>query len=107
MPASPGQCNWENPEEKSVELQFSILKKLEAVGMETGICVPGQYNHLLCPEFQGGNQEERSLSLYIAPDGGSAVWVCFHTKCGWKGSTQAFAGNSSAASQVTPVKKKR
>lgn len=39
------------PEEKRVDLQFNILKKrLEAVGMDTGICMPGQYNHLLCPE---------------------------------------------------------
>ncbi|XP_020230809.1 twinkle homolog protein, chloroplastic/mitochondrial isoform X2 [Cajanus cajan] len=96
------------PVEKHVELQFNILKKkLDAVGMETGICVPGQYNHLLCPKCLGGDQEERSLSLYIAPDGGSAAWVCFRAKCGWKGSTQAFAGRSSSTSQVTPVQKKR
>jgi hypothetical protein len=38
-------------EENSVEMQFEVLKKkLETVGIETGICVPGQYNHLLCPE---------------------------------------------------------
>ena len=37
--------------EKSVEFQLNILKKkLEAIGMETGMCEPGQYNHLLCPE---------------------------------------------------------
>jgi len=41
----------ESSEAKSVELQYGILKeRLEAVGMETGICVPGQYNHLLCPK---------------------------------------------------------
>lgn len=91
-----------------MEFQFSILKKkLKAVGMDTGICMPGQYNHLLCPECLGGDQEEKSLSLYIAPDGGSAAWVCFRGKCGWKGSIQAFAGGSSAASRVIPVKKKR
>ncbi|KAK7303608.1 hypothetical protein RJT34_14518 [Clitoria ternatea] len=107
----PRPVHLENPEEKSAELQFNILKKkLEAVGMETGICVPGQYNHLLCPECLGGDQEERSLSLYIAPDGGSAVWVCFRAKCGWRGSTQAFAGSSPhsrAMSQVMQVKRKR
>jgi hypothetical protein len=38
-------------EENNVEMQFEVLKKkLETVGIETGICVPGQYNHLLCPE---------------------------------------------------------
>ncbi|KAK7329649.1 hypothetical protein VNO77_23821 [Canavalia gladiata] len=105
----PRPVHLENPEEKNVEMQFSILKqRLEAVGMDSGICVPGQYNHLLCPECQGGDSGEKSLSLYIAPDGGSAVWVCFRAKCGWKGSTQAFAGSSSySMSQAFPVKKKR
>ncbi|KAL9320589.1 hypothetical protein ACSQ67_012428 [Phaseolus vulgaris] len=104
----PRPVQLESPGSKSVELQFNILKKrLEAVGMETGICVPGQYNHLLCPECQGGERAERSLSLYIAPDGGSAAWVCFRGKCGWKGNTQAFAGGRSAASKVIPVNKKR
>ncbi|KAK2394672.1 DNA helicase [Trifolium repens] len=98
-------------EENSVEMQFEVLKKkLETVGIETGICVPGQYNHLLCPECQGGDRVEKSLSIYIAPDGGSAVWVCFRGKCGWKGSTQAFAGSNSYSTtmkQLIPVKKKR
>ncbi|BAT87716.1 Twinkle-like protein [Vigna angularis] len=104
----PRPVQLENPEAKRAELQFNILRKrLEAVGMETGICEPGQYNHLICPECQGGEGSEKSLSLYIAPDGGSAAWVCFRGKCGWKGSTQAFAGSRSAASIVTPVNKKR
>ncbi|PNX95511.1 nucleic acid binding protein, partial [Trifolium pratense] len=42
---------------------------------------------------------------------GSAAWVCFRGKCGWKGSTQAFAGSSSsystAMNQLIPAKKKR
>ncbi|CAJ2657864.1 unnamed protein product [Trifolium pratense] len=99
-------------EENNVEMQFAILKKkLEIVGIETGICVPGQYNHLLCPKCQGGDTVEKSLSIYIPPDGGSAAWVCFRGKCGWKGSTQAFAGSSSsystAMNQLIPAKKKR
>ncbi|XP_027352791.1 twinkle homolog protein, chloroplastic/mitochondrial isoform X2 [Abrus precatorius] len=105
----PRPVHLENAAEKSVDMQFNILKKkLEAVGMETGICVPGQYNHLLCPECQGGDTGERSLSLYIASDGGSAVWMCFRGKCGWKGSSQAFAGSSSNSTyKAFPVKKKR
>ncbi|KAL2970253.1 hypothetical protein AAZX31_15G128600 [Glycine max] len=104
----PRPVQLESPMGKSVEFQLNILKKkLEAIGMETGMCEPGQYNHLLCPECLGGDQEERSLSLYIAPDGGSAAWNCFRGKCGWKGSTQAFAGSSSARTQVDPVKKIR
>ncbi|PNX78470.1 nucleic acid binding protein, partial [Trifolium pratense] len=60
---------------------------------------------------QGGDTVEKSLSIYIPPDGGSAAWVCFRGKCGWKGSTQAFAGSSSsystAMNQLIPAKKKR
>ncbi|KAJ1414365.1 TOPRIM domain [Sesbania bispinosa] len=107
----PRPAQLENPDQSIGEVQFNMLKKkLEVVGVETGACVPGQYNHLLCPQCQGGESEERSLSLYIAPDGGSAVWVCFRAKCGWKGSTQAFAGSSSCSTtmnKVIPAKKKR
>ncbi|KAG5005868.1 hypothetical protein JHK85_024410 [Glycine max] len=104
----PRPVQLESPVEKNMELQLNILKKkLEAIGVETEMCEPGQYNHLLCPECLGGDQEERSLSLYIAPDGGSAAWNCFRGKCGWKGSTQAFAGSNSARTQLAPVKKIR
>lgn len=98
-------------EENSMESQFDILKKkLEVVGMDTGICVPGQNNHLLCPKCQGGDTLEKSLSIYIAPDGGSAAWVCFRGKCGWQGSTQVFADSNSyskSMKKLKPTKKKR
>lgn len=48
---SPPQVQLESPVEKNMELQLNILKKkLEAIGVETEMCEPGQYNHLLCPE---------------------------------------------------------
>ncbi|XP_052116080.1 twinkle homolog protein, chloroplastic/mitochondrial [Arachis duranensis] len=107
----PRPVHLENPDENEKERRFNSLKyKLEAVGLDTGICVPGQYNHLLCPMCEGGESGERSLSLFIAHDGGSAAWVCFRGKCGWRGSTQAFADShslSTATSQVAQVKKKR
>ncbi|KAK6911115.1 TOPRIM domain, partial [Dillenia turbinata] len=40
---------------------------------------------------QGGDSEEKSLSLFITQDGGSALWQCFRGKCGWKGHMPAFA----------------
>lgn len=41
----------ENAEEKRVDFnQLSRLKlKLEMLGIDYGICMPGQYNHLICP----------------------------------------------------------
>ncbi|XP_061349798.1 twinkle homolog protein, chloroplastic/mitochondrial-like, partial [Gastrolobium bilobum] len=107
----PRPAHLENPDENRLGLQFSMLqKKLEAVGIETGLCVPGQHNNLLCPACQGGETGEKSFSLYIAPDGGSASWLCFRGKCGYKGSQQAFAGSSSYSatlSQETHVKIRR
>ncbi|XP_057428640.1 twinkle homolog protein, chloroplastic/mitochondrial [Lotus japonicus] len=107
----PRPARLENPEDSSVHMKFEALKKkLKVVGIETETCLPGQHNHLTCPECLGGNSAEKSLSLYIAPDWDSAVWVCFRGTCGWTGSTQGFAGSSSYPTkkgQVIPVKKKR
>ncbi|CAL5184198.1 unnamed protein product [Lathyrus oleraceus] len=89
----------------------ALKRKLEVIGMDAEICVPGQqFNHLLCPECQGGDTGERTFAVIIAPDGGSAAWKCFRAKCGWKGSTQAFAGRnpySTTMTQFIPAKKKR
>ncbi|KAE9599195.1 putative DNA helicase [Lupinus albus] len=107
----PRPVHLEKQDEAKVEMQFNLLKKkLKAVGIDTDICVPGQYTHLLCPHCQGGDSGEKSLSLYIENDGGSAVWVCHRGKCGWKGSTQAFADSmplSKTTSEPTQVKKTR
>ncbi|CAL0301007.1 unnamed protein product [Lupinus luteus] len=99
----------ENPNEAKVEMQFELLKtKLKAIGIDTDICVPGQYSHLLCPNCEGGESVEKSLSLFIENDGGSAVWVCHRGKCGWKGSTQACAGSRPLPMATSkPIKKTR
>ncbi|KAJ7969205.1 twinkle-like protein, chloroplastic/mitochondrial [Quillaja saponaria] len=101
-----------SPEEERFDpTQFKILKrKLEELGVDCEICVPGQYYNLLCPRCKGGDSSEKSLSLFVTQDGGSALWMCFRGKCGWKGNTRAFAdGNSTygTSRQVTKVKIKR
>ncbi|KAK7246188.1 hypothetical protein RIF29_41048 [Crotalaria pallida] len=99
----PRPVQLENPDDGKVAMQFNVLKKkLKAVGMDTDICTPGQYSHLLCPDCEGGESGEKSLSLYIEQDGGSAVWVCHRGKCGWKGSTQAFAGSCPPSTTMIP-----
>ncbi|KAI4299773.1 hypothetical protein L6164_033200 [Bauhinia variegata] len=91
--------------------QLKILRqKLEEVGIDSKTCVPGQYNSLTCPKCEGGDKAERSLSLFITQDEGAALWICFRAKCGWKGSTKAFAGINSSygtMNQATKVKKIR
>lgn len=102
----------ESPTENGLDsAQLKILKqKLEELGMDSEICVPGQYNHLLCPMCNGGGSEERSLSLFVTNDGGAALWMCFRAKCGWKGSTRAIADGgpfSGSLNQLTRLKNKR
>ncbi|KAG4946163.1 hypothetical protein JHK87_042170 [Glycine soja] len=110
----PRPVQLESPMGKSVEFQLNILKKkLEAIGMETGMCEPGQYNHLLCPEVAIRKKGAYLFTLHQMGDllhgiafvesvGGKAVHrldiVIFQ---------QAFAGSSSARTQVDPVKKIR
>ncbi|KAB1210459.1 hypothetical protein CJ030_MR6G010755 [Morella rubra] len=74
---------------------MKILKqKLEEIGIDSELCTPGQYNHLLCPMCKGGDSEEKTLSLFVTEEGGAALWMCFRAKCGWKGSTKAIGSNS-------------
>ncbi|KAI4297183.1 hypothetical protein L6164_037082 [Bauhinia variegata] len=93
------------------DMQLKILKhKLEELRIDTKTCMPGQYNHLMCPKCEGGDTAKRSLSLFITQDGGAALWTCFRAKCGWQGSTKAFAGTSSSCGtlkQASKVKKIR
>ncbi|KAK4597888.1 hypothetical protein RGQ29_015417 [Quercus rubra] len=103
----PGPDILETPAEYRLETtQLKILKqKLEELGMDTEICVPGQYNHLLCPMCKGGDSEEKSLSLFVTEDGGAALWMCFRGKCGWKGSTRALADSRSLSGSLNPTTK--
>ncbi|KAL0442391.1 UNVERIFIED_CONTAM: Twinkleprotein, chloroplastic/mitochondrial [Sesamum latifolium] len=74
------------------EKQLTMLqKKLQEIGFDGNACMPGQHNALLCPSCKGGDSEEKSLSLHITEDGSAAVWTCFRAKCGWKGTTRAYA----------------
>ncbi|XP_030960881.1 twinkle homolog protein, chloroplastic/mitochondrial isoform X2 [Quercus lobata] len=103
----PGPDILESPAEYRLETtQLKILKqKLEELGMDTEICVPGQYNHLLCPMCKGGDSEEKSLSLFVTEDGGAALWMCFRGKCGWRGSTRALADSRSLSGSLNPITK--
>nr|POE71142.1 twinkle like protein, chloroplastic/mitochondrial [Quercus suber] len=86
----PGPDILESPAESRLETtQLKILKqKLEELGMDNEICVPGQHNHLLCPKCKGGDSEEKSLTLFVTEDGGAALWMCFRGKCGRRGRTR-------------------
>ncbi|GAV65613.1 AAA_25 domain-containing protein/Toprim_4 domain-containing protein [Cephalotus follicularis] len=101
----------EDVEKTKLGLGLQILNsKLREMGIHLQECVPGQYNHLLCPMCKGGDSEEKSLSLFIDEDGGSALWMCFRAKCGYNGTTRAFgAGRSSRDSldQITKFKIKK
>ncbi|KAL3833743.1 hypothetical protein ACJIZ3_008479 [Penstemon smallii] len=88
------------------EKQLMILRqKLEEIGIDGTACMPGQYNGLICPSCKGGDSEEKSLSLHVTEDGGAAVWTCFRAKCGWTGSTRAFADVKSTYGRMSKIAK--
>ncbi|XP_042397939.1 twinkle homolog protein, chloroplastic/mitochondrial-like isoform X2 [Zingiber officinale] len=62
-----------------------LTSKLEAFGIHSRECKPGQQVRQLCPKCKGGSSAESSLSFLISKDGDSAMWLCFRAKCGWKG----------------------
>ncbi|PKI43504.1 hypothetical protein CRG98_036106, partial [Punica granatum] len=102
----------ESPEDgRDAAVPLKVLnKRLEELGIDMRDCNPGQHNSLLCPMCKGGSSSEKSLNLFITPDGGSALWQCFRGKCGWKGSTRAFAQNGSSfgtSNTISKVKKIR
>ncbi|KAK4488077.1 hypothetical protein RD792_003819 [Penstemon davidsonii] len=88
------------------EKQLMILRqKLEEIGIDGTACIPGQYNGLICPSCKGGDSEEKSLSLHVTEDGGAAMWTCFRAKCGWSGSTRAFADVKSTYGRMNKIAK--
>ncbi|GER36806.1 nucleic acid binding protein [Striga asiatica] len=88
------------------EQQLIILRqKLHEIGFDPKPCLPGQYHSLMCPRCKGGDSEEKSLSLFIEPDGRAAVWYCFRGKCGWTGATRAYAGVSSTYAKMNETTK--
>ncbi|PIM97971.1 putative mitochondrial DNA helicase twinkle [Handroanthus impetiginosus] len=102
----PG-VNFESLERQLVDQnQLMILRqKLQEIGIDGDACMPGQYSGLICPSCKGGNSGEKSLSLYITEDGGAAMWTCFRAKCGWKGSTRAFADVKSTFARMSKITK--
>ncbi|KAM7505754.1 hypothetical protein LguiB_004658 [Lonicera macranthoides] len=97
----------ENPEKKRVESeQMKVLvQKLKEIEIDMASYKPGQYSRLLCPKCKGGDSKEKSFSLFIAEDGNSAFWTCFRAKCGWRGSTRAFADAKSSYEKMNKVPK--
>ncbi|XP_071922057.1 twinkle homolog protein, chloroplastic/mitochondrial-like isoform X2 [Coffea arabica] len=61
---------------------------------------------LLFPcQCKGGDSMEKSLSLFITQEGDAAMWTCFRAKCGWKGSTRAFADGKSTYGNLSMISK--
>ncbi|XP_022879383.1 twinkle homolog protein, chloroplastic/mitochondrial-like isoform X1 [Olea europaea var. sylvestris] len=88
------------------EQQVRMLKqRLEDIGIDGDVCKPGQYYGLICPSCKGGDSEEKSLSLHITKDGAAAMWTCFRAKCGWSGTTRAFADVKSTYAKMSRITK--
>ncbi|XP_073058475.1 twinkle homolog protein, chloroplastic/mitochondrial [Primulina eburnea] len=81
----------------------TLRQKLLEIGIDGNACMPGQYNGLICPHCKGGVSSEKSLSVHITKDGGAAMWTCFRAKCGWRGTTRAFADVRSTFTRMNRV----
>ncbi|XP_022845867.1 twinkle homolog protein, chloroplastic/mitochondrial-like [Olea europaea var. sylvestris] len=97
----------ETPEQQVLDPeQLRMLKqKLEDIGIDGDACKPGQYCGLVCPNCKGGDSEEKSLSLHITEDSAAAMWNCFRAKCGWRGTTRAFADVKSTYAKMNRIGK--
>ncbi|CAI9760049.1 unnamed protein product [Fraxinus pennsylvanica] len=82
-----------------------LKQKFEEIGIDGDACKPGQYYGLTCPSCKGGDSEEKSLSLHITKDGAAAMWTCFRAKCGWRGTTRAFAAVKSTYAKMSRIAK--
>ncbi|KAI3455894.1 hypothetical protein Pfo_012557 [Paulownia fortunei] len=81
----------ETLEKQVVDPKLLILRqKLQEIGIDCNASLPGQYNGLICPSCKGGNGKEKCLSLRISEDGSVALWNCFRTKCGWRGTARTI-----------------
>lgn len=107
IPRPVSEVCLEKPDEEIVDSQqLKLLRlKLEGIGIACGPCRPGQTYGLLCPMCKGGESGEKKLSLFVAEDGNAAVWTCFRAKCGWKGSTRAFADVKSSYNTMRKLSK--
>ncbi|KAL1205044.1 Twinkle-like protein, chloroplastic/mitochondrial [Cardamine amara subsp. amara] len=76
----------EEADKRTVQSRLvNLRRKLAEQGIDAQNCPTGQFSGLICPTCEGGNSGEKSLSLFIDPDGSSATWNCFRGKCGVKG----------------------
>ncbi|KAL7211198.1 hypothetical protein ACSBR2_014136 [Camellia fascicularis] len=66
------QLYGENLEENGINLaEMKVLRrKMEELGIDSNLCKPGQYNHLICPMCKGG-------------DSGGEEFIPFH-HCKWE-----------------------
>ncbi|KAL2484177.1 Twinkle-like protein [Forsythia ovata] len=81
----------ENEEEEETSDLAKLKQKVEALGIKSDSCIPGLYDHLICPKCKGGRSMEKSLSFHISQNWKFAMWRCFRLECGWAG--QVFADN--------------
>ncbi|KAL0814959.1 twinkle homolog protein, chloroplastic/mitochondrial-like isoform X1 [Brassica napus] len=92
-----------DPEDGAVQSRLANLRlKLADNGIDAQNCPSGQYSGLICPECEGGDSGEKSLSLFIAADCSSATWNCFRGKCGLKGGVRV---DGRFATSVVPMEK--
>nr|VDD44155.1 unnamed protein product [Brassica oleracea] len=101
-----------DPEDGAVQSRLANLRlKLADNGIDAQNCPSGQYSGLICPECEGGDSGEKSLSLFIAADCSSATWNCFRGKCGLKGGVRVSCNTSMTlvdgrfATSVVPMEK--
>ncbi|KAL9251400.1 Twinkle homolog protein, chloroplastic/mitochondrial-like protein [Drosera capensis] len=90
----------------SVKLSL-LMKKLEKYGISGHEEATGQYDHLLCPLCEGGRSSEKSLSVHIAPDANSAMWLCYRGTCGWTGRVMSFADIKPTTSTLNQTAKEK
>ncbi|KAI7996440.1 hypothetical protein LOK49_LG10G02226 [Camellia lanceoleosa] len=94
-------------EENGIDLaKMKVLtRKMKELGIDSNLCKPRQYNHLICPMCKGGDSVEKSLSLFINANGNLALWTCFQAKCGWRGNTgyQTYVNGKSMSERISHI----
>ncbi|KAK1325626.1 hypothetical protein QJS10_CPA01g00692 [Acorus calamus] len=71
-------------EDEVVQDPLALIRlKLEEEGIPSAGMKLDEFTRTLCPQCEGGDSKEKSLSVLIRESG--AVWSCFRAKCGWKG----------------------
>lgn len=77
----------------------SMKQKIESLGIDVDSCIPGLFDLLFCSKCNGGELTQRTLSFHISQNWNSALWRCFHLKCGWAG--QVIADNKKSYPSVS------